>query len=323
VVRSDQRTQRRRARMLADPEQGRTAEHPGQLGRRGWWVAVMRLRDDIRDDRVSLVAAGVAFFSMLSLFPALVAAISVYGLVVRDTASVTRQIQELAGILPRQAADLIHDQLTRIAATGGGRLSLGLAASLVAALWSASAGMKALIEGVNIAYDQPEKRGFVKLRGLALLMTLGAMVLFLLAITAIAVAPALVEQLPGGGLLARLAIIGRWPVLALLALGALVVVFRYAPNRAPPRLRWVSSGALLAVVFWLLASAGFAFYADNYSRYNQTYGALGAVIVLLLWLYISAFVILVGAEFNGQLEAQTRAPRAADRTAPERGPVRG
>lgn len=322
-MRGDRSKRRRKAEILAEVEQGqgtkhdrsddrgrsgghgRSAEHPGQLGPRRWWDAAKRLKQDVKDDRVSLVAAGVAFFAMLSLFPAMIAAISLYGLVVQDTSTVTQQIQGMTEILPEQAAGLISEQLTRIASTSDGSLSVGLAISVIAALWSASAGMKALIEGVNIAYDQQETRGFVKLRGLAIILTLGAIVFFLLAITAIAVFPALAGQLPGGEVLQRVASIGRWPILGALALFGLAVVFRYSPDRAKPRFSWVSSGALVAMVFWLLASIGFAFYADNFSSYNETYGTIGSVIILLLWLYISAFVVLIGAELNGQLELQT------------------
>jgi membrane protein len=275
---------------------------------------LLRVRADLKEDQVGLVAAGVAFYAMLALFPTLIAAISIYGLFVEPQQAV-QHVRDLTQIMPKQAAQLIGTQLTEVAAASSGAKVTSLVVSILTALWSASAGMKALITGINIAYDERETRGFLKLRGLALLLTVGAIVVFGLAIGAIAVFPALAGRLPGGHPLEAVAGVLRWVVLAAVVVGGLAVVYRLSPDRDQPRMRWVSSGAIMAAVFWLVASIGFSFYADNFSNYNKTYGSLGAVIILLFWLYISAFIILLGAELNGQLELQTRRDTT---TGPER-----
>jgi membrane protein len=286
-------------------DRGREAERPTHVPARGWRDVLLRVKADIKEDQVGLIAAGVAFYAMLALFPTLVAAISIYGLRV-DPQQAAQHIQTLTQIMPKQAASLIGTQLTEVAKASSGAKVTSLVISIVTALWSASAGMKALITGVNIAYDERETRGFVKLRGLALLLTVGAILVFGLAIGAIAVFPALAGKLPGGHVLELVANVLRWVVLAAVIVGGLAVIYRLSPDRDQPRMRWVSSGAVMATVFWLVASIGFSFYADNFSNYNKTYGSLGAAIILMLWLYISAFIILLGAELNGQLELQTR-----------------
>jgi membrane protein len=288
-----------------EADRGREAESPAQVPPRGWKDVLLRVKKDIKDDNVSIVAAGVAFFSVLALFPALIAMISIYGLFV-EPEEAAAQAQQLTDVMPTAAADLIGNQMQSVAAASSGNLSISLIISIAVALWSASSGMNALIQGVNIAYDEPETRGFIKLRGLALLLTIGAILVFGMAIGAIAVFPALAGKLPGGQVLEAVAGVLRWVILGAVIVGALAVIFRLSPNRDQPRMKWVSSGAIMAAVFWLLASIGFSFYANNFGSYNETYGSIAAVIILMFWLYITAFIILIGAELNGQLELQTR-----------------
>jgi membrane protein len=288
-----------------EADRGREAESPAQVPPRGWKDVLLRVKKDIKDDNVSIVAAGVAFFSVLALFPALIAMISIYGLFV-EPEEAAAQAQQLTEVMPTAAADLIGNQMQSVAAASSGNLSISLIISIAVALWSASSGMNALIQGVNIAYDEPETRGFIKLRGLALLLTIGAILVFGMAIGAIAVFPALAGKLPGGQVLEVVAGVLRWVILGAVIVGALAVIFRLSPNRDQPRMKWVSSGAIMAAVFWLLASIGFSFYANNFGSYNETYGSIAAVIILMFWLYITAFIILIGAELNGQLELQTR-----------------
>jgi membrane protein len=288
-----------------EADRGREAESPAQVPPRGWKDVLLRVKKDIKDDNVSIVAAGVAFFSVLALFPALIAMISIYGLFV-EPKEAAAQAQQLTEVMPTAAADLIGNQMQSVAAASSGNLSISLIISIAVALWSASSGMNALIQGVNIAYDEPETRGFIKLRGLALLLTIGAILVFGMAIGAIAVFPALAGKLPGGQVLEVVAGVLRWVILGAVIVGALAVIFRLSPNRDQPRMKWVSSGAIMAAVFWLLASIGFSFYANNFGSYNETYGSIAAVIILMFWLYITAFIILIGAELNGQLELQTR-----------------
>jgi len=288
-----------------EADRGREAKSPAQVPPRGWKDVLLRVKQDIKDDQISIIAAGVAFYSMLALFPTLIAAISIYGLFV-DPAEAANHVKQLTDVMPDQAAALIGNQLTEVAKASSGAKLTSLILSILISLWSASSGMKALIEGVNIAYDEPETRGFIKLRGLALLLTIGAILVFGLAIGAIAVFPALAGKLPGGQVLETVAGVLRWVILGAVIIGGLAVIFRLSPDRDQPRMKWVSSGAIMATVFWLLASIGFSFYADNFANYNKTYGSIGAVVILLFWLYITAFIILIGAELNGQLELQTR-----------------
>jgi membrane protein len=259
---------------------------------------------EVKEDNVSLLAAGVAFYAMLAIFPAIIALVTVYGMVA-DPAQVESQVSEFAKSLPSGADELITQQLTNVVNAGEQALSIGLALSLLAVLWSASGGVQGLVKSLNLVYDERETRGFLKLRGLSLLLTLGAIVVAVVALVLIAVFPAVIDDL-GLGEAGRLAAsIGRWVILALLVLVALAVLYRFAPDRANPRWRWVSWGAVVALVLWLLGSFGFSWYVDNFGKYNQTYGALASVIILLLWLYLSAFAVLLGAEFDAEIERQT------------------
>ena len=283
---------------------GREAERPSEIPPRGWFAVLKRVKAEVKEDNVPLLAAGVAFYAMLAIFPAIIAVITVYGMVA-DPAQVESQVSELAKSLPAGADQLLVDQLTNVVNAGRQSLSIGLALSLLALLWSVSSGVQGLVKSLNMIYDERESRGFVKLRGLSLLLTLGAIVVAVIALALIAVFPSFVESLGLGQAGELAASIGRWVLLAALMLVALGVVYRLAPDRANPRWRWVSWGAVVALVLWLLGSVGFSWYVDNFGKYNQTYGALAAVIILLLWLFLSAFSILLGAEFDAETERQT------------------
>jgi membrane protein len=279
---------------------GRQAMRPAEVPARGWLAIVRRTQQEVKADNVTLTAAGVGFYAMLAIFPALIAVVTIYGLVT-EPSDVQRQVGALAENLPPGAGELLTDQLDRIVQTRQRALSIALVLSLAAALWSASAGIQALIKGLNIAYDAPETRGFVRLRGLALLLTVGAIVVVVGAVALIAVLPAWLGRL-GLGRGGELAIsIGRWPALVVLVAVGLAVLYRLGPDRPSPRVRWVSWGALAAVVLWVVVSAGFSFYVGNFGSYGQTYGSLGAVIVLLLWLWLSALAALLGAELDAEI----------------------
>jgi membrane protein len=283
---------------------GRDAERPSEIPARGWFAILKRVRAEVKEDNVSLLAAGVAFYAMLAIFPAIIATVTVYGLVA-DPEQVRSQIGEFAEGLPAGADQLLTDQLTKAVGAGRQALSIGLVVSLLAVLWSASGGVQGLVKGLNLVYDERETRGFLKLRGLSLLLTLGAIVVAVVAIALVAVFPGFIGGLGLGRIGELAASIARWVVLAVLAMTAFAVVYRFAPDRANPRWRWVSGGAVVALVLWLLGSFGFSWYVDNFGNYNQTYGALAAVIILLLWLFLSAFVVLLGAEFDAETERQT------------------
>jgi membrane protein len=280
------------------------------------FAVLKRVKAEVKDDNVGLLAAGVAFYAMLAIFPAIIAVVTVYGMVA-DPDQVKTQVGELAKSLPAGADELLEDQLANIVNAGRQALSIGLALSLLALLWSVSSGVQGLIKSLNVIYDEKETRGFVKLRGLSLLLTLGAIVVAVVALALITVFPGVIDGLGLGRAGQVAASVARWVVLAVLVLLALGVVYRLGPDRANPRWRWVSAGAVVALVLWLLGSVGFSYYVDNFGKYNQTYGALAAVIILLLWLFLSAFAVLLGAEFNAETERQTARDTT---TGPERPP---
>jgi membrane protein len=256
----------------------------------------------IKEDQVPLLSAGVAFYALLSLFPLVIAGVSIYGLVA-DPKTVQDQIANLTKLLSPEAADLVGKQLVEVTNGAGGALGLATVIGILTALWSASSGMKALITGVNLAYDETETRKFVKLRGLAILFTLGAMVLMGVALAAIVGYPPIADNLPT--VLRWLVAIIRFLILGGLLVVALAVVYRYAPDRDEPKWTWVSWGSGIATLLWVVATIGFALYATFFGNYNKTYGALAGVIILMFWLFISAFVVLVGAELNTEMELQT------------------
>jgi membrane protein len=263
----------------------------------------MRVKAEVKDDQVPLLSAGVAFYLLLALFPALAALVSLYGLFA-DPAQVAQQVSDLTGTLPQEAQSLITDQLEKITEEEQG-IGVTLAVSIVAALWAASSGVKHLIGAVNAAYDEKETRKFLKLRGLSLALTVGAVAFAAVALGVIAVLPAVAEELPFGSVGQAVVQIGSYVGLALGFAVGLAVLYRFAPDRDAPRWRWVSWGAAMATVVWLLGSVAFSVYVSNFGSYGETYGSIGAVIVLMLWLAVTAFAVILGAEVNSELEAQT------------------
>jgi membrane protein len=294
---------------------GREAETPMQIPPRGWWQVIRRAVAESKADHVPMLAGGVAFFAFLAIFPALIAGLTLYGLVA-DPAQAAQQVEALAATLPREAQPLITDQLRSVVAGSGSALGVGLVVSLLAALWSASSGTGNLIQAINIAYDEDETRGFVKLRLTALLLTLGAIVFVLVTLALVAVVPVLLDVLALGPAATVLAEVVRWALLIAVVVVALAVVYRVAPDRDSPRIRWASTGAVVATVLWLAGSAAFSLYVDNFGRYNHTYGALAGVVVLLLWLYLGSYVVLLGAEVNAEAERQTERDTTRGRPVP-------
>ena len=280
------------------------AETPMQIPWRGWLQIVKRAWAENGADNMPIIGGGVAFFGFLAILPTLTATISIYGLVASPE-TVARQIESLSANLPESAADLIGDQLTSITSSSGGALTIGLIISILAALWSASGGVSNLIKAVNIAYDEVETRNFIKLRALSLALTLGTIVFVLITFGLVAVLPPLIDSLPLGVVGTVLAQVVRWALLLALMSGALSVLYRVAPDRDAPRFRWVSLGSVVVTVIWAVVSLLFSFYVNNFGSYNETYGAIAGVIVLMLWLQISVFLVLLGAEINAEVEHQT------------------
>ena len=287
-----------------DASPGSHAEKPQGIPARGWLQILKRAWKESSNDQVPLLAAGVAFYAFLSLFPAMIAAVTVYGLVA-DPKTVTEQTDRLTDALPNDAASLIGDQLTAITETPQQSLGFGLVIALVLALWSAAGGVGNLVTAINTAYDEEETRGFVKRKALALGLTFGAIIFVVVAIGLVAVAPALLEAFVPSGAAYWLLQVARWVVLVIAVPLVLAVLYRYSPDRDKPQFRWVSAGAVVATVIWLVASLGFSFYVNNFGSYSKTYGALAGVVVLLLWLWITNFIVLLGAEINAEAEPKT------------------
>jgi membrane protein len=287
---------------VTNNEHGRQADTPQEIPPRGWKDIAKRTAKEVKQDQVPLLGAGVAFYALLSLFPAIIAGVSIYGLVA-DPATVRDQISKLTEMLSPETAKIVGTQLQQVTSGAGGALGLATVIGILTALWSASSGMKALITGVNLAYDENESRKFVKLRGLAILLTLGAMVLMAIALALIVAFPALADSWPT--MLRWTVGVLRWVLLAALLIAGLAALYRYAPDRDEPKWSWVSWGSGIATLLWILASIGFSIYANSFGNYNKTYGALAGIIILMFWLYLTAVIVLVGAELNTEMELQT------------------
>lgn len=287
-----------------EADRGRNAERPSELGEVGWKDALWRTYTEFSNDRILLVAAGITFYALLALFPALTALVSIAGFVV-DPSRVVEQLQSFSGFLPEGALDIIGGQMQRIASQPNNRLSFAFATGLGVALWSANKGIKAMFEGLNVVYDENEERSFLKLTLVSLLFTLGAMMMVVLALGAIVVVPAILGFVGLGALPATLIGLVRWPILFALIVIGIGLLYRFGPSRSPARWRWISVGSLLAASLWVAASALFSWYVTNFSTYNETYGSLGAVIAFMVWMWISSSIVLLGAELNAELEHQT------------------
>ncbi len=295
---------------------GKAANRPWVIPPSGWKDVALRSWKEAGQDNISLVASGVAFCGVLALVPMLGAVVLSYGLVATP-ATVMKNVQSLTSVMPADAAKLIGEQLATVVTTSGGKKGFGLLIALAIALYGAMKGASAIITALNIAYDEEETRGFVRLNLVALAITAGAVLIAILAVVAIAATASLEALFPAAP--AILLIAGKilsYVVMALVGAGAAATLYRYAPDRDGAKWVWLTPGSLLATTLWLVATLGFGIYVANFASYDATYGSLGAAIVLLTWLYLSAYILLLGAEFNCELERQT----ARDTT---KGPERG
>jgi membrane protein len=283
---------------------GRRADAPWDIPWRGWKDILWRTYAEISNDRVLAVAAGVVFFALLALFPAVTAFVSVYGLVA-DAGTVSQQLSLIAGFAPQSVIDIVQEQMLRIATGGTKSLSVGFVFGLGLAIWSANAGMKAMIDALNVIYGEQEERGFVKLNLLSLAFTVGMIASFLFAVGAVVIFPVMLSFVGLGSAAGVLTQVLRWPALVLMILAGLAVLYRHGPDRRNARWQWVSVGSIVAAVTWLAGSVLLSWYLANFANYNATYGSLGAGIGLMMWLWLSSCVILVGAELNSEIEHQT------------------
>jgi membrane protein len=271
----------------------------------GQAIAVLRrVKAQMARDRLSIIAAGVAFYGLMAVFPGLVALVGLYGLVF-DPAQVDRHVAALSAMLPPEAAEILLGQLHDLATTGRTALGVGAIGGLLLALWSASAGVRTMMEALNIAYGEEEKRGWLGFYGTAILLTLGAVLGVVLAIAMVIALPVLLKFLGLNWLVEAVLSFARWPILAASALLGLAVLYRFGPSRSGARWRWASLGAVLAVTLWLAGSALFSLYVTRFGNYNETYGAAGAVVILLMWFLLSSYAVLIGAEINAQVERRT------------------
>jgi membrane protein len=256
-------------------------------------------------DHIPVMAAGVAFYALLAIFPGMTALISSYGLVA-DPAVIERQVAALSEVLPQAALKLLSDQLHALIAAPTAKLGVGLIVSLALALWSATSGTGTLMQALTVAYQGKNTSGVIAfyLRAIALTIAIG--IFGLVSLFLIAVVPVAIDWLPIPAMWRTSVALIRWPVLAGLVFVALGVVYRFAPARQTPRWHWLSPGTIAAALLWLIGSAGFSFYVARFGSYDKTYGALGAVVVLLMWLYVSAYIVLAGAELNSAVEKSRR-----------------
>jgi membrane protein len=283
---------------------GRHATHPLQIPWNGWYDVLWRTYREMQSDRLLSIAGGVAFFVLLAVFPAITALVSAYALFF-NASTIIDNLSMLNDVVPGNVLSIVHEQAARIASNSGRTLSTGLVVGLLVSLWSAMSGVKAIIDALNVIYEQKESRSIIKLNLVALAFTLAGFAAFLLAIGAIVVLPLVLSPIGLGSLTETLTRIARWPVLFLVLLLGLAVLYRYGPDRRAARWQWVSLGSVFAAVTWIVASFLFSWYLTSFANYNATYGSLGAVVGLMIWLWISTIVVLLGAELNAEIEHQT------------------
>jgi membrane protein len=294
---------------------GRTAERPQDISARGWWDIAVRVKKEMTVDNVDIIASGLALYALLAVFPALAAAVSIYG-VFASPADIGNHLQQLAAALPAEATHILQQQLNQLTQQHQDALSFGIVVGIAVALWSARRGMVALMKATNIAYDEEESRGFFKQLFVSLAFTIGAVVGFLAVLLLGIAVPLVVSALPLGSA-AEFVLLGvRWILLFGVAVLGLAVVYRFAPDRNRAQWRWITPGSLIAATLWLLGSALFALYVRNWGSYGETYGALGGVVVLLMWLYLSGYIIILGAEINAETERQTNKDTTVGRPRP-------
>jgi len=286
------------------PERGRHANQPTNIPFAGWKDIVWRVIGRVGRDRVALVAAGTAFYLLLALFPALAALVSIYGLVA-DPADVASHLEFLGDVLPANAFDIIEEQLTRLGDQDTGALGFGFLLGLAAALWSTNNGIKALVQAMNVAYREDESRGFVKLTLLTLGTTVGAMVVAVVLVAAVGLVPAAISSLGLAEVTETLIRVLRWPMLIVVCGAVISLVYRYAPSRALAKWHWVTWGGAFATIGWILASLLFSWYLSNLASYNETYGSLGAVIGMMLWMWLLMQILIIGATLDAEMEHQT------------------
>lgn len=287
-----------------EPGRGRRATSPWKIPRAGWKDILWRTYQQIEEDRLLALAAGVVFYVLLASFPAITAFVSLYGLFAQPS-TINDHLSLAAGLLPAGAFEIFEEQINRLVAKGEANLSVAFVLGIGFALWSANAGMKSIIDALNVVYDEKEKRGFVELNLVSLAFTAAGMAALLLAIGAVVIFPLVLDYIGLGKASEALLGVLRWPVLVILIIIGLAILYRFGPSRTEAQWQWLSVGSLFAAVAWLSSSALLSWYLANFANYDATYGSLGAAIGLMMWMWVSAIVILFGAELNSEIEHQT------------------
>lgn len=296
-------------------ERDAQASDPPTAARAKWKTILWRLYERSNDDRLLATAAGVVFFGLLAVFPAVTALVSSYGLFA-DPATIGSNLQTLAPMLPEGSFQIVQDQIARVLAKGPAALGGTFLFGLALALWSANAGVKAIIDALNVVHEVRESRSFIRLNLLSLALTAGGIAALLLMVAAVVAFPLAFDHLglgPEGGFILGLS---RWPLLFVVLLVALSVLYRFGPDRPTARWEWMEAGTLAAAALWIAGSAALSWYLSNFGNYNATYGSLGAAIGLMMWMWMSATIVLFGAELNSEIERQAASDRARLRTVP-------
>src|SRR5215207_9977242 len=260
-----------------EPGRRREATSPTEIPPKGWQDILWRVYEEVNKDRILAVAAGVTFYGLLALFPALAALVSIYGLFA-EPATIQDHLNLLSGVLPGGALEVISEQVKRITSKGSGTLGFAFFSGLAISLWSANAGVKAVFDALNVAYDEEEKRGFIALNLRSLAFTLGAILIIVLALVGVVVVPVVLNFIGLGKVSEWIISIARWPALLAVIVGALAVLYRYGPSRSNPQWRWITPGSIVAAIVWVVGSMLFSWYVSNFGNYNETYGSLGAAV---------------------------------------------
>mgnify|MGYP000114916907 FL=1 len=283
---------------------GRHIKKPRNMPLLGWRDILLRVRNRLDTDNLGLIAGGVAFFFLLAIFPAISAMVAIYGLV-NDPTDMQEQFQSFSQLLPTEASEIILSQLQEVTRQSSASLSMGALLGMLFAFWSSMKGMLAMIRALNVVNLEDEKRGFFELRFFAFFLTVCSVIFVVVCLFLIAFIPLLLNNLGLASFSETLFSLLRWPLLTVMILVMLAIIFRFAPSRNNARWVWIMPGTIVAVVLWLIGSILFSWYTSNYAQYNATYGSLGAVIVLLLWFYLTAYIVLIGGVLNSEMEHQT------------------
>jgi membrane protein len=295
---------------MAQPQVIRPQQFKALPASRNWKQILIGTYRSISEDRILAVAAGVTFYGLLAIFPAVAALVSLYG-IFADPVAIKNHLDSLASFLPGGAVEVIGDQIQRVTSAGTGTLGLSSLVGLAIAIWGANAGVKAVFDALNVAYGAKEERGFIRLSLISLAFTIGAIAIAIVALSAVVIFPLLLQYIGLDAAFEALLSYGRWPLIWFIVALALAFLYRFGPTDSlSPKWHWITWGSALASLLWLAASAIFSWYAGSFGNFNATYGSLGAVIGFMTWMWISAIVIMLGAELNSEIEKAAGEPHA-------------